>query len=57
MIKEYNKIKTQINKVIPLENVIKETQRVKAIHNLIKNNGQNFNITEAEKNIIENFAQ
>lgn len=57
MTKEYNKIRTQINKVIPLENILKETRRVETLHELIKNNGQNFNITEAEKNIIENFAQ
>ena len=57
MIKEYNKIKTQINKVIPLENILKETRKVETLHELIKNNGQNFNITEAEKNIIENIAQ
>ena len=57
MTKEYNKIKTQINKVIPLENILKETRKVETLHELIKNNGQNFNITEAEKNIIENFAQ
>ena len=57
MTKEYNKIKTQINKVIPLENILKETRKVETLHELIKNNGQNFNITEAEKNIVENFAQ
>ena len=57
MTKEYNKIKTQIKKVIPLENILKETRKVETLHELIKNNGQNFNITEAEKNIIENFAQ
>ena len=57
MTKEYNKIKTQLNKVVPLENILKETRKVETLHELIKNNGQNFNITEAEKNIIENFAQ
>ncbi len=57
MTKEYNKIRTQMNKVIPLENILKETRKVETLHELIKNNGQNFNITEAEKNIIENFAQ
>ena len=57
MTKEYNKIRTQINKVIPLENILKETRKVETLHELIKNNGQNFNITEAEKNIVENFAQ
>ena len=57
MTKEYNKIKTQINKVIPLENILKETRKVETLHELIKNNGQNFNITELEKNAIENLAQ
>ena len=40
-----------------VENILKETRKVETLHELIKNNGQNFNITEAEKNIIENFAQ
>ena len=57
MTKEYNKIKTQLNKVVPLENILKETRKVETLPELIKNNGQNFNITELEKNAIENLAQ
>ena len=57
MTKEYNKIKTQLNKVVPLENILKETRKVETLHELNKNNGQNFNITELEKNAIENLAQ
>lgn len=57
MTKEYNKIKTQLNKVVPLENILKETRKVETLHELIKNNGQNFNFTELEKNAIENLAQ
>lgn len=57
MTKEYNKIKTQLNKVVPLENILKETRKVETLHESIKNNGQNFNITELEKNAIENLAQ
>ena len=57
MTKEYNKIKTQLNRVVPLENILKETRKVETLHELIKNNGQNFNITELEKNAIENLAQ
>ena len=57
MTKEYNKIKTQLNKVVPLENILKETRKVETLHELIKNNGQNFNITELEKNAIQNLAQ
>ena len=56
MTEEYNKIEKEFDKIIPLENVIKETKRVKALHNLIKNNGQNFNITEDEERLANNLA-
>ena len=55
MTHEYEKIEKEFNKIIPLENIIKETRKVEAIHNLIKNNGQNFNITEEEKRLAYNF--
>ena len=42
-------LKKQINNIIPLENIIKETREVEILHNLIKNNGQNFEITDLEK--------
>ena len=56
MAKEYEKIEKEYNKIIPLENIINETKKVKAIHNLIKNNGQNFNITKEEERLACNFA-
>lgn len=56
MTEEYDKIEKELDKIIPLENVIKETKRVKAIHNLIKNNGQNFDITEDEERLANNLA-
>lgn len=56
MTREYNKIKTQLDKVVPLENILKETRKVETIHNLIKNNGQNFDITENEKQLVENLS-
>ena len=56
MSQEYKKIEKEYNKIIPVENIINETKRVKAIHNLIKNNGQNFNITEEEKRLANNLA-
>lgn len=48
MEKEYKKIEKLIDKIIPLENVIKKTKEVKNIHNLISNNGHNFEISELE---------
>lgn len=56
MAKEYNKIEKQLDKIIPLENILKETRQVEMLHNLIKNNGQNFNITENEKELVEKLS-
>ena len=56
MEEEYSKIEKESEKIIPLENVVKQTQRVKVLHNLIKNNGQNFNITEDEERLANNLA-
>ena len=51
----YN-IEEQSQKIIPLENIINETKQIKALHNLIKNNGQNFDISNEEKRLAKNFA-
>lgn len=56
MTKEYNKIKNQLDNVVPLENILKETRKVEMLHNLIKNNGQNFEITNLENLLIEKFS-
>ena len=56
MEKIYNKIEEQSQKIIPLENIINETKQIRAIHNLIKNNGQNFNITKEEERLANNLA-
>lgn len=50
MTKEYDKIEKQLDNLIPLENILKEIRSVESLHNLIKNNGQNFEISELEKN-------
>lgn len=44
----YKYIKNNLNKIIPLENIINNARKIENIHNLIKNNGQNFNLTEEE---------
>ena len=56
MTKEYNKIINQIDNVIPLENLLKETRKVEVLHNLIKNNGQNFEITDLENQLAEKLT-
>lgn len=45
MTTQYNKIVERKKEIIPLENIINKTREIENIHNLIKNNGQNFNVT------------
>lgn len=48
MEKAYKNIKINLEKIVPLENIINSARKIENIHNLIKNNGKNFNITEEE---------
>ena len=52
---EYRKIQEKIKDIIPLENTIKEVRKVENIHNLIKNNGKNFNLSVEEIEIAKNI--
>ena len=56
MTKEYNKIKKQLGNIIPLENILKETRKVDLLHNLIKNNGQNFDISNLEAELAAKLS-
>ena len=53
MTKEYNKIQDKLEKVIPLENIMREISRTEIVYNLIKNNGNNFNLSEGEIEFIK----
>lgn len=44
MQKQYNKIEKNMNKLIPFEKTIKDARIVENLHNLIKNNGKNFDL-------------
>ena len=46
MEREYQKIKSKLNELMPLENTIKEARTIENIHEIIKNNGQNFELDE-----------
>jgi hypothetical protein len=48
MEKEYKKIQKELKDLIPLENTINNARYVENIHNLIKNNGNNFELTDEE---------
>ncbi len=56
MEKAYKNIKTNLTKIVPFENIINTARKIENMHNLIKNNGKNFNITEDEKLLAEKLA-
>lgn len=47
------KINNTINKIAPIENLINNSKKIINIHNLIKNNGNNFEISEVEEQLAE----
>ncbi len=55
MEKEYKKIRKELKNLVPLENTIKKARSVENIHTLIKTNGQNFNLSDTEKELLEKF--
>lgn len=56
MEKMYKNIENYLNKTIPLENTIKEARKIENMHNLIKNNGKNFDISPEEKILAEKLV-
>lgn len=48
MQREYEKIRAKIKEIVPIENTIKTARVVENLHQLIKNNGQDFNLTNEE---------
>lgn len=53
MEKEYKKLQKQIKDIAPIEKTINEAKTIEVLHNLIKNNGQNFNLSNEELELAE----
>lgn len=53
MEREYNKLKKQLTTVIALEGTISEARKIENVHNLIKNKGINYELSEEERKLIE----
>ena len=53
MEKEYKKIKIDFNNLIPIEKTISDVRTIENLHNLIKNNGQDFNLTQEQIELAE----
>lgn len=48
MEREYQKIREKLKGLIPLENTLKEARVIENLHTIIKNNGQNFDLTKEQ---------
>ena len=48
MEKQYKNIKTELKQLVPIENTINSARSIELLHNLIKNNGQDFKLTQEE---------
>lgn len=53
MEKEYKKIEKEINNLMPIEKTINDVRTIENLHNLIKNNGQDFNLTQEQLELAE----
>lgn len=53
MEKEYKKLEKQIKNIAPIEKTINEAKTIEVLHNLIKNNGQDFNLTQEHLELVE----
>lgn len=56
MEKEYNKIQEKLKETMPVEETIKNARTIETLHNLIKNNGQNFNLSSEELELAKKLS-
>lgn len=53
MEKEYKKIENQKNKLAPIEKTFDDIKIIENLHNLIKNNNKDFNLSESELELVK----
>ena len=56
MDKQYKKIESSLNSVVPLESTIRRAREIENIHNLIKNNGKDFNLSEEQLELAKKLV-
>ena len=56
MQREYEKIREQLKVLVPLETTLQKARELENLHKLIKNNGQNFDLSEEEKNLAKKLT-
>ena len=52
MEREYKKLKKQMDTIMALDSTISEAKRIENIHNLLKNKGADYKLSEEEKQLI-----
>ena len=53
MQKEYKKIKNELKELVPIENTLKNARYVENIHNIIKNNGHDFDLSNEQLELAQ----
>lgn len=53
---EYKKIERRIEKVMPIKEILEKANVVENLHNLIKNNGKNFDLSEDELELAKKLS-
>ena len=53
MEREYRKIKSISKNLVPMEKTIGDVRTIENLHKLIKNNGQDFNLTQEQLELAE----
>ena len=53
MEQEYSKIEKVLNNLAPLEKIVTQARTIENLHNLIKNNGQDFNLNQEQLALAE----
>jgi len=50
---QYNKIQEYLEEIMPIEEIITKARKIENLHELIKNNGKNFELTQQEKELAQ----
>lgn len=56
MEKEYKKIQNELKDLIPIQNTINDANKIEILHNLIKNNNGNFNLSKEELELADKIS-
>ena len=47
------KIRAELKELVPMENTLKEARTIENLHNLIKNNGKDFNLSSEQQELAK----